>query len=55
MHSREVCGAHYGSDERASRLTAYAMLAIMMNNSQFQTGLTAAHEETRVALGLATE
>jgi len=50
-HSREVCGAHFASDEAASKATAYAMMAIMMNNSQFQRELQAAKAETRAVLG----
>jgi acid phosphatase (class A) len=50
-HSREVCGAHYASDEVASRMTAYAMMGLMMNNPQFQTELSAAKKELRAALG----
>jgi acid phosphatase (class A) len=52
-HSREVCGAHYASDEAASQATAYAMMALMMNHPQFQRELAAARVETRSALGLA--
>ena len=51
-HSRVVCGVHYPSDVLASKLTAYAMMSIMMNNPQFQKELQAAREETRKALGL---
>ena len=51
-HSREVCGAHYASDEVASRLTAYAMMAMMMNHPQFQAERAAAKVELRAALGL---
>jgi|SRR5579863_3687925 len=51
-HSRVVCGVHYTSDTVASKLTAYAMMAIMMNNPQFRKELEAARTETRRALGL---
>jgi len=51
-HSRVVCGVHYTSDTVASKLTAYAMMGIMMNNPQFQKELDAARAETRHALGL---
>ena len=50
-HSREVCGAHFASDEAASKAAAYAMMAVMMNNPQFQKELAAAKAETRAALG----
>ena len=50
-HSREVCGAHFASDEAASKAAAYAMMAVMMNNSQFQQELAAAKAETRATLG----
>ena len=51
-HSREVCGVHYATDEAASKVTAYAMMAIMMNHPQFKKELEAARTETRQALGL---
>jgi len=51
-HSRVVCGVHYPSDTIASKLTAYAMMGIMMNNSQFKEELAAARNETRRLLGL---
>jgi acid phosphatase (class A) len=51
-HNRAVCGVHYASDGAASKLTAYAMIAIMMNNAQYQSELAAAKTETRRALGL---
>jgi len=50
-HSREVCGAHFASDEAASKATAYAMIAIMMNNPQFQKELQLARMEVRQRLG----
>jgi acid phosphatase (class A) len=51
-YSREVCGAHYASDEAASRTLAYTMMGIMMNNPQFKAELDAARAELRAALGL---
>jgi acid phosphatase (class A) len=50
--SRVVCGVHYASDVAASRLVAYAMMGIIMNNPQFRKELEAAKAETRKALGL---
>jgi acid phosphatase (class A) len=54
-HSREVCGAHYASDEAASKILAYAMMGVMMVNPQFKAELAAARTETRAALGLSPE
>jgi acid phosphatase (class A) len=51
-HSRVVCGVHYTSDTVASKLTAYAMMGIMMNNPRFRKELDAARAETRARLGL---
>ena len=51
-NSREVCGVHYATDELASKATAFSMMAIIMNNPQFQQELAAAKAETRRALGL---
>ena len=51
-HSREVCGAHYASDEAASKTLAYAMMGVMMVNPQFKAELAAAKAELRAALGL---
>ena len=51
-HSREVCGVHYASDEAASKVVAYSMMAIMMNHPRFKKELEAARAETRQALGL---
>jgi len=51
-HSREVCGAHYASDEAASRIVATAMIGIILNHPQFKEELAAAGTETRAALGL---
>jgi acid phosphatase (class A) len=50
-HSREVCGVHYPADEAAARTTAYAMMAIVMNNPVFRGEFDAAKAETRKALG----
>ena len=49
-HSREVCGAHYASDEEASKKLAYMMIGIMMSNPQYQAELAAAKAEVRAAL-----
>jgi acid phosphatase (class A) len=51
-HSRVVCGVHYTGDTVASKLTAYAMMGVMMNNPQFRKELEAAKAEARRALGL---
>jgi len=51
-HSREVCGAHYASDEQASKNLAYAMMGVIANNPQFRKELEAATTECRAALGL---
>lgn len=51
-HSREVCGAHYASDEVASKNLSYAMMGVIGNNPQFRKELEAARAETRAALGL---
>jgi acid phosphatase (class A) len=51
-HNRVVCGVHYASDTAASKLTAYAMMGIMVNNPRFRKELEAAKTETRRALGL---
>ena len=50
-HSREVCGAHYSSDEFASKLVAHAIIGLMFNNSEFKAELQAARIELRAALG----
>jgi acid phosphatase (class A) len=50
-HSRVVCGVHYPSDGVASRLTAYAMMGLIVNNLQFQKEFEAAKAETRKLLG----
>jgi acid phosphatase (class A) len=51
-HSRVVCGVHYPTDVEASKSVAYAMIGIIMNNSQFKEELQAARAETRRTLGL---
>ena len=51
-HNRLVCGVHYASDVRASKLVAYAVHAAMDTNPQFQKELAAATAELRLALGL---
>lgn len=50
-HSREVCGAHYASDEAASKAVAYAIIGLMINGPEFKSALAAATVETRAALG----
>lgn len=50
-HSRVICGVHYTSDTQASKLAAYAMMGIMLNNSQFKAEIEAARTETRKTLG----
>jgi acid phosphatase (class A) len=50
-HSREVCGAHYSSDEAASKAIAYAMIGVMANHLQFKAELEAARTELRAELG----
>jgi acid phosphatase (class A) len=50
-HSRVVCGVHYPSDGAASKLTAYSMMGIMMNDLRFKKELEA-RTETRRALGI---
>jgi acid phosphatase (class A) len=47
-----VCGVHYPTDVAASKLVAYAMMGIMMNDPQFKKELEAERAETRRALGL---
>jgi len=51
-HNRVVCGVHYPVDTQVSRLVAYSMLGLMMQNAEFQADLAAAKTETRRALGL---
>jgi acid phosphatase (class A) len=51
-YSREVCGAHYPSDEAASKTLSYAMMGVMMVNPQFKAELGAAKAEIRTALSL---
>ncbi|HEY4359570.1 MAG TPA: phosphatase PAP2 family protein [Bryobacteraceae bacterium] len=51
-YSREVCGAHYASDEAASKTLAYAMMGVMMVNPQYKAELAAAKAETRAAFFL---
>jgi acid phosphatase (class A) len=51
-HSRVVCGVHYSSDGVASKLTAYSMMALIVNNPQFRQEFEAAKAETRRLLGL---
>ena len=51
-HSRAVCGVHYPSDLAVSKSTAYAMMAIMLNNAQFKKEFEAARAELRQTPGL---
>lgn len=51
-HSRVVCGVHYPADGVASKLTAYSMMALIVNNPQFQKEFAAAKAETRKLLGM---
>jgi acid phosphatase (class A) len=51
-HSREVCGAHYSSDEAASKLLAHTMMGLMLNHPQFKAELAAARAEVRAVMGL---
>jgi acid phosphatase (class A) len=51
-YSRVICGVHYPTDVEASKSVAYAMIGIIMNNSQFKEELQAARAETRRTLGL---
>lgn len=44
-HSRLTCGVHYSSDVTASKFVAYAMIGIIINNTQFQRELAAAKAE----------
>lgn len=50
--SRVVCGVHYPADAVASKLAAYSMMSLMMNNTQFRAELEAARAEVRRMLGL---
>ncbi len=51
-HNRLVCGVHYPSDVAASRPLAYAVHALMTQNSQYRQQLAAARAELRKVLGL---
>ncbi len=51
-HNRLVCGVHYPADIVASKSVAYAGIAVMLQNPQFQKEFAAAKEETRRVLGL---
>lgn len=50
--SRIVGGVHYPSDVEAGRIDATAMIAVMMQNRDFESDLSAARVELRNALGL---
>jgi acid phosphatase (class A) len=54
-HSREVCGAHYASDEAASKIISYAMMGLMMNDPRFKAELEAARTELRGTLSLSSK
>ncbi len=47
--SRELCGAHYASDTRASEALAAAFVTALMKNPEFQAKLEAARAELRSA------
>ena len=47
--SRELCGAHYPSDTRASEALSAAVVTALLKNPEFQTKLAAAHAELRAA------
>jgi acid phosphatase (class A) len=49
-YSRVVCGVHYPSDGHASKLAAYSMMSIIVNNPQFKQELEAARVEVRNAI-----
>lgn len=50
--SRVICGVHYPSDMPASKLLAYSVMGLLMNQPLFRKELEAAKAETRAALGL---
>jgi acid phosphatase (class A) len=49
-YSRVICGVHYPSDGNASKLAAYSMMSILVNNPQFKQELDAARVEIRNAI-----
>ncbi len=51
-HSRLVCGAHYPSDQVASRTIAYTLIGALLKNPHYVQELAAAKAEIRKALGL---
>jgi len=52
-HNRLVCGVHHESDVAASRLLAYAIHAVELQNPKYRADLAAARDEIRARLGLA--
>ena len=50
--NRLVAGVHFPSDIESGRISATAMVAVMMTNPAFQSDFTAAKSELRGALGL---
>lgn len=52
-HNRLVCGVHYRSDIEAARLVAYSVHAVMRENAQFKTEVSAAKAELKGASGRA--
>jgi acid phosphatase (class A) len=51
-HNRLVCGVHHASDIEASKEIAYALFAVMADNTRFEAERSAAEAEVRKALGL---
>ena len=47
--SREVCGAHYASDTRASQALSAAVITALLKNPEFQAKLNAARAELKAA------
>jgi acid phosphatase (class A) len=47
--SRELCGAHYASDTRASQALAAAFVTALLKNPEFQAKVQAARTELRAA------
>jgi acid phosphatase (class A) len=50
--NRLIAGVHFPSDIEAGRVSATAMVALMMQNPAFKADFTAARTELRIALGL---